>query len=255
MNDGPRVSLLMAAYNNVAYIKAAIDSVKRQTYDNWELCVQDDGSTDGTYELACTLATGDQRIKVETNGRNLGYNATLIEVAKRATGELWGHFDSDDMLERYAIEEMVRAFAQRPDVALIYSDFAQIAQRGKVDDYTIESYSLSRDFNPQELYHHGWRHFGMYRAKAYREVQGYNPKLTNVPGCGDGDLFMQIVEQHPAHHLPKTLYYYRNHQTNISRSIQKCEVCPANPDCNYIRVWAKAANRDQRTLQPLPKDQ
>lgn len=251
MSEQPLVSLLMPAYNNVAFIKAAIDSVKQQTYTNWELCIQDDGSTDGTYELACTLANDEPRIKIARNEVNTGYNATLLAVSKQATGQLWGHFDSDDILERYAVEEMVRAFARYPEAALIYSDFAQIAARGGLDDYVIESYSLSKDFNPQELYHYGWRHFGMYRASVYQKVQGYNPALTSVPGCSDGDLFMQIVEQFPARHLPKTLYYYRNHQTNVSRKIPKCESCSANPNCNYIRVWAKAAKRDQRTLKPI----
>lgn len=254
MSDRPLVSLLMPAYNNVAFIKTAIDSVKNQTYDNWELCIQDDGSTDGTYELSKGIAAGDQRIKVAANSRNLGVNATFIEVVKLATGELWGHFDSDDMLEKYALEEMVSAFAKHPEAALIYSDFAQVSRHSTIDDYTVEAYSLSKDFDPQQLYHHGWRHFGMFRADAYKSVQGYNAALVGVPGCSDGDLFMQIAEKYPAWHLPKVLYYYRSHQTNISKKIGKCEECPANPKCNYIRVWAKAANRDQRTLQPLIKE-
>ena len=47
----PLVSIMMICYNNVQFIKAAIDSVKTQTYDNWELVVNDDCSTDGTYEI------------------------------------------------------------------------------------------------------------------------------------------------------------------------------------------------------------
>jgi len=51
----PLLSVMMISYNSVQYIKAAIDSVKAQTYDNWELVINDDCSSDGTYELAQKL--------------------------------------------------------------------------------------------------------------------------------------------------------------------------------------------------------
>jgi len=247
----PLVSLLMAAYNNAGFIKAAIDSVKAQTYHNWELLIQDDGSIDGTYELAQICAASDPRIKVQTNGRNLGVNLTLKEVAARATGEFSAHFDSDDILERWAIEEMLRAFDQHPEVMFMYSDMAQIARDGGVDSYRVEGYRTAPEFDPETLHSFGWKHFGMYRTKVKESIQGYNEALSIVPGCGDGDFVMQIAEKFPAKRLPKVLYYYRNHGMNISRKIGKCEHCPANPNCNYIRVWAKSAKRDQRTLQPL----
>ena len=244
----PLVSILMAAYNSVAFIKAAIASVQAQTHKNWELLIQDDGSTDGTYELACVLAQRDPRIKVQTNGKNLGVNLTLKVLGDRATGVFHAHFDSDDLLERYAVEETLRVFDRYPEVMFVYSDMAQIARDGGVDSYVIESYAPSKDFDPAALYNFGWRHFGMYRASVKEHIAGYNEKLGIVPGCGDGDFAMQIVERFPAKRLPKVLYYYRNHGNNVSKKIGKCESCAANPDCNYIRVWAKAAGRDQRTL-------
>lgn len=247
----PLVSLLMAAYNNAGFIKAAIDSAIAQTYQNWELVIVDDGSTDGTYELASVIAQQDSRIKLHRNEKNIGYNATMIVLSKLAKGDLFAHFDSDDMLERYAVEEMVAAFAENPEVMFIYSDFAQIARVGDLKTYEVESYSPSPNFDAEKLYQHGWRHFGMYRAAVFNHIPGYNEKLIPTNGCTDGDLFMQIAEKFPALRLPKVLYFYRNHGSNISKKNAKCETCPVNPDCNYIRVWAKAAKRDQRTLQPL----
>ena len=134
----PLVSLLMAAYNNVAYIKNAIDSAKKQTYKNWELIILDDGSTDGTWELAEVLSRGDKRIKVHKNGVNIGYNSTMLKLSGLAKGDFYAHFDSDDMLERYAIEEMMLAFDQLPDVKFIYSDFAQIGKKGEVEQTSMD---------------------------------------------------------------------------------------------------------------------
>lgn len=242
----PTVSLLMAAYNNVAYVKAAIESALAQTYPNWELVICDDGSTDGTFELATVLAARDPRIKVYSNGRNIGYNATMITLSKLAKGEFFAHLDSDDMLERYAVEEMLRAFAQRPNTKLIYSDMVQVGRNNE-----HESYCASPTFDRARLHQHGWRHFGMYRSDVMSEITGYNPELVDTNGCSDGDLFMQIAERFPVERLPKVLYMYRNHGNNISAKNAKCETCDKKPVCNFARVWCESAGYDLLTFKPL----
>ena len=236
----------MAAYNNVAFVKLAIDSVKAQTYENWELVILDDGSTDGTRELVTALAESDERIKVHKNPRNLGYNATMVLLGQIAKGDLWTHFDSDDMLERYSVEEMVRAFDVYPGVSLIYSDMACIDRDGK-----FTGYREHKDFDRNALYDFGWRAMGMYKADVFKEIHGYNEKLAVTTGCIDGDLFMQIAEKFEIMHIPKPLYLYRSHGNHTSSKKPPCEECPANKDCNYIRVWAKSLNLDQQTLKPL----
>lgn len=253
MNREDLVTLLMPAYNNVSYIHQAIESVLAQTHSNWELLIQIDGANDGTHELAVGAAAKDSRIKVAANDKNIGLNLTRVAIQKRITGSYVAHFDSDDLLERYAIEETLKVFKTNPEVMLVYSDMAHIEQSGGLHNYKIISYSPSKNFDPNKLYNFGWRHFGMYKAEVLEHVYGYNDKLSVVPGCSDGDLFMQIVEKFPAKRLPKVLYYYRNHATNNSKKKPKCQECPANPDCNYIRVWAKSLGYDQRTLKPLSK--
>lgn len=239
----------MAAYNNVAYIKAAIESAVAQTFTDWELVICDDGSTDGTLELATVLAAKDPRIKMHSNGKNTGCNATMHKLSTLATGEFIAHFDSDDMIERYAVEEMLLEFAKRPDAKFIYSDMVQIGKRNE-----FESYMASPTFDRTKLYQHGWRHFGMYRADVLKEIQGYNVNLFDTNGCHDGDLFMQIAEKYPVYRLPKALYLYRNHGNNTSAKNAKCDTCDKKPVCNYARVWCKAAGFDLLTFKPLEKN-
>jgi glycosyltransferase involved in cell wall biosynthesis len=236
----------MAAYNNAAYIKAAIESAVAQTYPDWELVICDDGSTDGTLELATVLAATDARIKMHSNGKNIGCNATMHKLSTLATGEFIAHFDSDDMLERYAVEEMLLEFSKRPDAQFIYSDMMQIGKRNE-----FESYMASPTFDRTKLYQHGWRHFGMYRAQLLNEIQGYNVNLFDTNGCHDGDLFMQIAEKYPVYRLPKPLYLYRRHDNNISVKNAKCVTCDKKPVCNYARVWCEAAKFDLLTFKPL----
>lgn len=243
-----KVTIMMPCYNTVAYIKEAIESVQNQTYDDWELLIQDDGSTDGSYELANALAQADDRILVGRNETNKGINRTRQILANLATGDFIGHLDSDDMLERWAVEEIVKAFDAQPDTMLIYSDIVQVSVKNEV-----EYYSASPTYDSARLHQHGWRHFGVYRSKVLDHINGFNEKIASIKTCEDGDLFMQIAEKFPIYRLQKVLYYYRNRGDNTSRSKPACETCPANPHCNYVRVWAKSLNYDQRTLKP--KDQ
>ena len=245
--SSPLVSVLMLTYNGVQHLKAAIDSVKAQTYQNWELIISDDCSEDGTWELAQALVAKDPRIKVFQNKNRLGITKNRAAAFSHTTGVLIGHLDGDDMLERWALEEMECTFASKPDVGLVYSDLAQIDLKG-----AVELYSASRSYDQNVLHQHGWRHFGVYRRSAYEATSGYNTKL--ISACEDGDLFMQIAEKFPCYRLPKVLYYYRNHGNNASKNNTKCNGCTQRMECNYMRVWAKSANYDPITFTPLKKD-
>jgi glycosyltransferase involved in cell wall biosynthesis len=239
----PLVSIMMICYNNVQFIKAAIDSVKTQTYDNWELVVNDDCSTDGTYELAQKLSETDERIRVYQNEKNLMTPRNRAAASKHLKGELVGHLDADDMLYPHAIEYAVKALSDNPDIALVYSDTAGINSKGKITCYNLHT---DADTN---LAHFGWRPFGVYRMSVFKQTDGYNTKLTG--GCEDGDLFMQITDKHKFMRVPHVLYYHRSHETNTSPKNHSCGTCPDRPVCNYIRIWSKHAKFDHITFKPL----
>lgn len=239
----PLFSVMMICYNNVQFIKAAIDSVKNQTYQNWELIINDDCSTDGTWELAKALEKTDSRIKVSQNAQNLMTPKNRAAASELLSGELIGHLDSDDMLYPHAIEYMVDAMNKHPDIALMYSDKSGINAAGK-----IIAYDMMPDYH-SNLAYFGWRHFGVYRKSVFNTTSGYNTKLTG--GCEDGDLFMQIAEKHKFMRVPHVLYYHRSHSTNTSPKNHSCNTCQDRPICNYIRVWSKHAGVDHLTMLPL----
>jgi glycosyltransferase involved in cell wall biosynthesis len=241
----PKVSILMPAYNTARFVKEAIWSVIKQTYFNWELIFSDDCSTDGTWETAQAISN-DTRIKFSRNDANIGLVKNRSHAYSLATGDFVCHLDSDDRLERYAIEEMILAFAQRPDVQLIYSDMSQIGESGE-----HHVYAASENYDSSKLYQHGWRHLGMYRRSVMEKIAGYNTQLSI--GCEDGDLFMQIAEAFPSgvYRLPKVLYLYRAHGSNNSRNNKKCEDCGDRPICNYVRVWCGSVGYDPLKFAPI----
>lgn len=238
------VSVLMIAYNNVRFIEAAINSVKRQSFKNWELVISDDCSADGTWDLIIELSGTDERIKIHRNDANIGVVKNRKQAFEFSSGRFICHLDGDDMLERYALEEMLIAFYTNKKAALIYSDIAQIGENGY-----HQLYSPALDFDAQKLHQHGWRHFGMYRREVMDYIDGYNDKL--ISACEDGDLFMQIAEKYLCVRLPKALYMYRVHSSNASSHNKKCSECSERPVCNYMRVWSKSANYDPITFTPL----
>jgi glycosyltransferase involved in cell wall biosynthesis len=242
MNE-PLVSVMMIAYNNVQFLKAAIDSVINQTYQNWELIINDDKSTDGTYELAQKLAEQDSRIKVYQNEKNLKTPGNRAAAMKHINGVYICHLDADDMLYENAIEYQVKYLENNLDITLVYSDTAGINSKNE-----ITTYNLHKNYE-ENLAWFGWKPFGMYRMSAYKKIDGFNTKLT--AGCEDGDLFMQIAERYKFERNPFVLYYHRTHDNNTSPKNHSCGSCPDRPVCNYIRVWSKHANMDHITFTKL----
>lgn len=242
----PHVSILMLTYNGVQFLKAAIESVKQQTYKDWELIISDDGSTDGTWELAQIFAASDSRIKPYQNPKRLGIPGNRAAAFAVSRGELICHLDGDDELYPYSVATMVEAANANPDVALFQSDNAWMDSKG-----VVYQYHANKDPEPN-LAHFGWRHFGMYRRSAYDTTNGYNTAL--ISACEDGDLFMQIVEKHPFMRVPYVLYKHRWHDGNASNTNKKCDTCTERAICNYIRVWGKHAGVDHITYTPLQKE-
>lgn len=91
----PRISVIMPAYNAVAFLRRSVGSVISQTYQDWELVLIDDGSVDGTAELADELANGDERIRV-IHQRNAGVSCARNSGMAAARGEFISFLDADD---------------------------------------------------------------------------------------------------------------------------------------------------------------
>jgi glycosyltransferase involved in cell wall biosynthesis len=90
------VTVVMPAYNAVATVSAAIESIRKQTYTHWDLLIVDDGSTDGTWEVLKSAAFLDPRIALIRNPSNRGLAASLNTGWRQAGGEVIARMDADD---------------------------------------------------------------------------------------------------------------------------------------------------------------
>src|SRR5687768_8586869 len=110
-----RVSVLIPAYNAAPWIEAAVESVRRQTFADWEIVAVDDASTDDTHALLRSFA-GPQ-VRVERNAQNLGMTANWNRCLSFATGDLVLKLDADDVLKPRALELLAGGFADDAVVA------------------------------------------------------------------------------------------------------------------------------------------
>ncbi len=116
IGSAPLVSILLPAHNAAGTLEACLGSVVRQTLSDWECVVVDDGSTDGTPDLAGRLADADSRIRTVRRSRG-GLVAALNEGLSRCRGAYVARMDADDLMHRLRLREQVDLLEAREDLA------------------------------------------------------------------------------------------------------------------------------------------
>ncbi len=107
LTNPPLISVIMPIYNRKEYLGKAVKSVLNQTYQNLEIILVDDHSTDGAYEMLQEYADKDKRIKLFRNEKNSFVSATRNVGLKNATGKYLYFIDSDDWIDENYLKEMV----------------------------------------------------------------------------------------------------------------------------------------------------
>lgn len=124
------VSIITPNFNAVNFINETINSVLSQTYKNWELLIQDDCSTDGSYEKALEWAEKDSRIKVERNPKNSGAAISRNNAIARSKGDYIAFLDSDDLWLPEKLEKQL-SFMQENNCDFSYTRYELINANGK----------------------------------------------------------------------------------------------------------------------------
>lgn len=211
----PLFSVLIANYNNGKYLMEAIESVRQQTYTNWEIILVDDASTDNSKELYKELGK-DERIHIYLNEKNMGCGYTKRRCAELATGEICGFLDPDDALLLNAIENSVKNLEEHPDCVLNFSRFyicdERLNKTGECRKLELKgkSYFENRDYCPE--------HFVAFRREAYLKTDGVNPLLK---AGVDQDLYFRLEEKGGVAVMDTFTYKYRIVGTSVSREDRK----------------------------------
>ena len=124
------VSIIMPAYNCVDYIAESIRSVQNQTYQNWELIVADDNSTDGTVDTVRSVAADDNRIHLLETDINLGPAAARNRAINAAQGDYIAFLDSDDIWYPDKLSRQI-SFMEQMGYGFTYTAYEKINERGE----------------------------------------------------------------------------------------------------------------------------
>jgi filamentous hemagglutinin family protein len=205
------ISIVMTTYNQERYLSAAIASILAQTRRDFELLVWDDGSTDGSVEVARHYAHQDERVRVVAT-QNRGRGLALKGAIAHTTGAYIGWVDHDDLLAPTALEETAIVLDAHPEVGLVYTDYMVIDESGKVTDYGQRCripYSKDRLLIDFMTFH-----FRLIRRSAFERAGGIDEAFEYIE---DYDLCLRLSEVTQVRHVQKPLYYYRVHPESISQ--------------------------------------
>lgn len=208
----PKISVFMAAYNSASYIEEAITSILHQTFQNFELLIVNDGSTDSTGSIIRSFS--DSRIKLIENPINRGllYSRNLALIY--AQGDYIAVMDSDDIASPHRLEKQYKIFQQRPNLALLGSYAYVIDQNGNKTSRTIITCVGSDKIRVTLLFSNEFVHSStMIRSTVFKEMNGYQ----NHSLAEDYSLFTRIALKYEVDNIPEYLISYRVHDNNISR--------------------------------------
>lgn len=201
----PKFSIVMPVYNTEpGLLRAAIESVRAQVYDDWELCIADDASTDiFTCHILFEYADRDSRVKVTRLDENRGIGGASNAALSMATGDFVGLLDHDDVLKPDALFWVAKLLERRPGVDLVYSDWEKIDE----DGIPFEVF-FKPDWSPDLFLEVNYLiHFTVLRRSLLETIGGWR---AGFDGSQDYDLFLRATEATDRiAHLAKPLYGWR----------------------------------------------
>jgi len=136
----------MGIYNCAGTLEEAVQSIVRQSYADWELILCDDGSSDGTFDLAERLARSEPRIRVVRNPENLGLARTLDRCAGLARGEYLARMDGDDRCSPDRFQKLVAALDAHPEYSVVSSWMTSFDEQGEWGVVRTKRLPAAEDF-------------------------------------------------------------------------------------------------------------
>lgn len=213
------VGVYSAIYNSADYVEEMINSIKNQTFEDWELSMVDDGSQDNGFHVAMKASKDDPRIQVTT----IPHCGIVGKVKNKAISLFRGNpryccgVDSDDYIAPQALELFVNFLDRQPEVGAACGSFVCFDETGK--QWMFNHAASKEDFNSETLLRYmNFFPLRFYRKMVYDIVGGYSEELTNAD---DYDLALKIDEVTRIRRIATPVtYFYRQHGQQISSRVK-----------------------------------
>lgn len=218
----PTVSLGVPVYNGAEFLEKALDSLLAQTFEDFELIISDNASTDETEEICRTYAAADDRISYHRSEVNRGGAWNQNRVVELARGKyfMWAH--DDDYRAPTCVAKCVEALEREESAVICYSATQYIDQEG--EELDIEEKDLDLDSEkPSDRFHdllcppHGCLPLhGLMRTEMLKQSQ-----LIGTYAHSDKVLLAELSLYGPFYRLSDRLFFHRTHEGNQPNSIKQ----------------------------------
>ena len=213
------VSIITPTWNCAPFIGETIQSVLAQTYQNWELIISDDCSTDNTFKVVEPYLKQDSRIKYIKNDHNSGAAVTRNNALREAKGRWIAFLDSDDLWLPEKLEHQVR-FMEENGYAFSYHEYTEMSEEGKDLGVYVSGKKRVSEFDMFACCWPGCLSV-MYDAEKIGLIQ-----INDIKKNNDTAMWLKVVRKAPCYLLKENLARYRRRKVSIT------------PKPLWKRIWA-----------------
>ena len=242
----PRISVLVPVYKvTMDILKAMVESVAAQTYENWELCLSvpspDNPEAARYLDL---MASRDPRIRVVVLDRNEGISGNSNRALSLATGEYLALLDHDDLLAPSALFEVARLLNQNREINFIYSDKDLISEDGKRRFQPL----FKPQWSPETMLNANYlTHLCVMRTVHIRDVGGWR---RETDGAQDWDLFLRVIQRFgKVRHIPRVLYHWRQINSSVAQRGLDAKPYAAEGQERAVRYYCATLGLEAQVLR------
>jgi glycosyltransferase involved in cell wall biosynthesis len=218
-NREPLLSIGMPVFNSEKYLKNTLDAILAQTFQDFELIISDNASTDRTQEICQEYATKDKRIHYYRNEKNLGAPKNYNRVFELSSGKYFKWAAYDDLFAPEFLRKCIEVLDNDPSIVLCHSKSGRINQDGDLVGYYNQGIMKKIDSpKPHErfgdlikLYYTTCPVFGVFRT----ELLAKTPLQGSYIGA-DRNLLAEIGLMGRIHQIPECLFFWRDHPASYT---------------------------------------
>ena len=213
LNNYPLVSILVTVYNSEKYIRSTIESIKKQSYKNWELIIINDCSTDSTFSILKKYSSN--RIKIINLKRNIGPYLALAKNFRRCHGKYIAFLDSDDIMHVERLSSQVIELENNKNIGLVATWFRVIDYKGKViklSKFPATDEEFNNIFPCQNLICNS---SVMFRKKIINKINFYNKSFFY---SNDYNFYLRVFIKYKIKIIDKFYTDYRIHSEQRTKS-------------------------------------
>lgn len=243
MRKVPRLSIGLPVYNSERYVAESIEALLGQTYEDFELIISDNASTDGTGDICRRYERRDSRIRYFRQHRNVGLAPNHNFCVERANGGLFKWAAGDDLYSRDLLEKCVAALDEYPRIVLAHSFTALIDSDGKV--FQANAYPLASSaarapdrFRSLLIDSGGDDDGGVMRKQVLLRTA-----MKESYHHADRTIITELALHGPFYQVPEWLYFRRDHADRAERAHPGIRARCANMDPRRADRWRNPVPR------------